>query len=180
VNDSSEDDRVALCRELSELFGGRVSIERHTSYSGEYGADLIDMTLVRSRESRPSYRKPRTALVVRGQPWQVPQVSLWPRTAGLIGRLRDSLSTFATLDFPDTPGFNAAYRVHAWNEPAGRMLVTRRLRNHLSAHRGWSLRGDRTCIAVFQERRIVAEADRAAFVDQATEIRKSTALGNTR
>lgn len=164
-------DHADLANALSELFSEEISytIVREQTL-GDAGLLVIEMRYTQSGSSGHSQRIRQTAVVLEDAALDLPQFTIWPHFKGVAGMLVGRLIGMRDINFPDAPEFSKAYHLHAWNEPATRILFTGELRDSFVSQPGWSARGVRNRVVVFKQNEICPNEQLDDFLEHALEI----------
>ncbi len=167
MNDAAE-----LAEELSELFREHVSVDSVTQRELA-GATISVATMSYSTSgsgdsSNRHYQQ--TAVVLDDQQLDVPEFSLRPRVTGLLGKLLKVMGNVAAIEFTDSPKFSENYYLHGWVVEPVRILFTKAIRDHLAQHPGWSVRGKKHRLVIFQSDRVCKDDEVDDFVRESLDI----------
>ncbi|QDV44081.1 hypothetical protein Enr13x_39420 [Stieleria neptunia] len=161
----------SLAESLSDLFSENVTVDHQQS--SEQGGVNVTIAEIRYRSSdaeSESSRRVRQTVAVLDEEIHLPYVAMFPHRKGILGAVFSAIGGMNDVNFDDSPKFSADYLLHAWNEKAVRLLFTPKLREYFSQHAGWSLRGNRGRIAVFQQGRVCKSEELDEFVNASAEI----------
>ncbi len=172
----SDDRTEQLEDNLSSLFHTNVDASIRVEHQAAgVQVTLCDMQFLQSDQGVDSVSAPRqvqqTAIVLTAAEMDLPQFVVFPKSGGLLGKvLRGIAGDWANIVFEDSPEFSNAYHLHGWNQAAVRLLIVPQLRDLLLSQPGWSIRGHKQCIVVFQPRRILPLEESEPFVVHALEM----------
>ena len=168
----TSEDQSRLEGELSEMFSELVALDPMTVRS-DGGTRVIvgELDYRRSRsDSNTSRHIHETVVIFEADDLDLPQFVMAPRQTGLIGKLFSSLGTVAEIDFSDTSEFHQTYRVMGWVEEAVSVLFTPALRQQAADQPGWTVRGRRRLLLVYQHNHLVSGDQLDEFVADALRL----------
>lgn len=161
-----------LAEAISELLSEDVTVS-HVESQMRDGVRLsvVEMNYLRSSDSSHGpTRVHQTGVVLEDDTLRVPHFALWPHFKGIVGKLMSAVGHMPDINFDDSPAFSKEYHLLGWNEEAVRTLFTPEVRNYLAQHPGWTVRGDRSQIAVFKKGKVCKPGDQPAFISESFEM----------
>ncbi len=174
----SDEQHEELEQKLSHLFCQTVTARVVDVQSlGAATITIADVQYLREGSNNLPERIRQSVVMIRDESIHVPQFALWPHFKGVVGKIFSAIGGMMDIDFNDSPEFSRAYQLHGWNEEAVRALFTKAIRDHFSRQRDWSVRGDRDCIAVFRQAKVVEDSQREEFQREALEILELFQIG---
>ncbi|MDG1894379.1 MAG: DUF3592 domain-containing protein [Fuerstiella sp.] len=172
MNRETVDDSESLAETLSELLNENITVNNvETQERDGVRLSVVEMSyLPTSDSSHGSTRVQQTGVMLEDDTLEVPQFALWPHFKRIVGKIVSAVGHMPDINFDDSPDFSKEYHLLGWNEEAVRTLFIPEVRDHLAQHPGWTVRGNRSQIAVFKKGKTCKPDDQPAFISESFEM----------